>query len=106
MLVVDQELEDKLRDQEHLIRENDVLDVVAKVTHPLVNWTWYLITYSEQDDNAIYSILDGDEVEYGYVGLEEIMTHKIKGIPFEIEHDFEPINAEKLYKKLVKKKKL
>jgi len=106
MLIVDDNFKKRLYEQTELLEKPYELKAIAKVTHPLIDWVWYLICFkSEYHDNEIYSIWDGMVTELGFVGLEEINSYRIKGIPFGIDETFIECNAFRLYKKIKNEKK-
>lgn len=78
-------------------------DAIVKIFNPYGAGTWYIINSDPDDPNYLWAIVVLDEVEIGSVlrsDLENIRFGKFQ-LPLEREFYFEPINAEKLYKKLL-----
>lgn len=107
MPVINEKLQKELSVQTDLMDEPEKLRVITKLTHPSVEWAWYLICFNDNHKrHDIYTLLDGPDIEYGVIGLEEINKNKINGMPFEIDDTFKPCNAKELFEKLSKKESL
>lgn len=72
--------------------------VLYKLFFPIGAWTWYVI--SMPNDNVLYGIVVGHEIEVGYFGLEEVENLCIRGLSVEQDMSFTPVNAAKFLAKL------
>lgn len=47
--------------------------VPLKLFHPVGNWTWFLTEY-DPETREFFGLVQGHEIEYGYVSLDELET--------------------------------
>jgi len=98
MVLIDKYLEKELKKQSKYFPNPNKLKALARVTHPLIGWSWYLICFQPYtDDKIIYTLLSGFEVEFGYINIDEINEQKIKDIPFDLDYSFIPTPVSKIY---------
>lgn len=71
--------------------------LVVKFFYPAFHWTWYGIEYDPKT-MEFFGLVVGDETEFGYFSLKELMETKDK-MGCEIERDlhFKPCPASKVY---------
>jgi len=43
---------------------------IAKLFHPVLHWTWYIIEFDGED--TCWGLVSGHEVEFGYFSLREL----------------------------------
>jgi hypothetical protein len=86
MKLLTKEIEKKLPSIEDAKNsENSIVHV--KYFHPLADWTWFAVGYS---DGLFWGIVDGDFVETGLFSLEELKSVKLLGLRIERDLHFEP----------------
>lgn len=51
--------------------ELDEKMVYAKFFLADANWTWYILEY-DQESNTFFALVDGSDIELGYVSLDEL----------------------------------
>ena len=110
-MIFTHELEIKLQEQfisiwttDSKITWSDCLALV-KVKHPLSTWSWYIISQDPEDDNYLWVITDGYEVESGSFLKCDFDDLLIDGLPFQIDSNFKPINAGELFSNLLNARK-
>jgi hypothetical protein len=75
--------------------------VVAKFFDPCGSWTWYLMNQDPEDQNYLWGIVKGLEIEVGSFALNELTTYKGKlGIGIERDLYFKPMVAKELLERL------
>jgi len=71
--------------------------VYAKFFTPDSNWTWYIIEYSQEDEDTCYGYVQGLEDELGYFSLSEIsLIRGYLGLPVERDLFFQPTLLSKI----------
>ncbi len=103
MKLFTKEIERKLQAQ--YLKGNDLKhqDVIAKIFNPFGHGTWYLINQDPEDPDYLWAVVDLMEVEIGSVSKKELEQTRVRfNLGLERDLYFEPINAQKLYKGLIK----
>jgi hypothetical protein len=81
------------------------LNVICKIFNPNFGWTWYLISQDPDDENYLFGIVDGCELEFGSFSKKDL-EGKIHEMPFERDKFFEPTNVKEVFYSLQKGKHL
>lgn len=79
--------------------------VVAKIFNPYGNQTWYLLNQDPEDTDYIWAIVDmGNGIDIGSVSKSELEKIRVRPFMLPLERDmyFKEVNAEELYKGLLK----
>ena len=78
--------------------------IVAKFFNPTGVGSWYLMNMDPDDENYCWGIVDLIEVEMGSFSKSELENFKDPlGLGIERDLYFEPVNAKKLWDKLMTK---
>lgn len=102
MKLMTKAIETKARKQYPLGSDMDKQMVVAKFFDPTGSWTWYLMNQDPNDQDYLWGIVKGFEVECGSFSLSELQNMKLQfGLGIERDLYFKPMNAHELYKKLL-----
>jgi len=76
--------------------------VVAKFFDPTGGWTWYLMNQDPEDQDYLWGIVDGFEVEAGSFSLSELQTFRGRfGLGIERDLHFKPQPAKVIWDKLM-----
>lgn len=86
MKLLTKEIEKKLPSIEEAKASGSKI-VQIKYFHPLSNWTWYVVGYT---DGHFWGLVDGDFLETGLISLEELKSVKLLGLGIERDLHFEP----------------
>lgn len=98
------EIKEKAKTQYRLGAEMENQMIVAKFFNPAGAGTWYLMNMDPEDEDYCWGIVDLFEVEMGSFSKSELENFKgALGLGIERDLYFEPINAKKLWQKLMTK---
>ena len=76
--------------------------IVGKFFDPTGSWTWYLMNQDPDDNDYLWGIVKGFEVEMGSFSLSELQSVKgAFGLGIERDKYFEPRKAEDVWKDLM-----
>jgi hypothetical protein len=98
MKLLTKEIEEKLPSIEEAKSADDPV-VQVKFFHPLSNWTWYVVGYT---DGHFWGLVDGDFLEAGLISLEELKSVKLLGLGVERDLHFEPKPMSEVRKEIQK----
>lgn len=75
--------------------------IVAKFFDPTGSWTWYLMNQDPDDNDYLWGIVKGNEVEVGSFSLSELTKFRGRlGIGIERDMYFKPMKAKDVLKAL------
>jgi len=94
-------LTDELKDTIPEFYSSEDVDLEEKMLYakfflPDANWTWYILEY-DKESNSFFALVDGLDVELGYVSLEEL--EQVRGhMGLHVERDlyFTPVKYKEL----------
>jgi len=101
MKLLTKEIEKKLPSIEEAKACDDKI-VQIKYFHPLSNWTWYVVGYT---DGQFWGLVDGDFLEAGLISLEELKSVKLLGLGIERDLHFEPKPMSEIKKKIMERRR-
>jgi Protein of unknown function (DUF2958) len=78
--------------------KGDEAIVYVKIFDPCGSWTWYITEWDDGDE--AYGLVNGFEMEYGYISISYLSTIKgALGIGLEIDVHFKPTTLGEVKKK-------
>lgn len=69
--------------------KGDAAIVYAKFFHPASSWTWYATEY-DPESRTFFGLVNGDDIELGYFGLDEFMSLMVRGLAMERDTSWTP----------------
>lgn len=80
--------------------------VVVKIFNPFGSWTWYIMNQDPNDQDYLWGIVDGFDVEMGSISKKELEDLRVPPFNMPLEKDlyFKPISAKELWEKLNREK--
>lgn len=66
-----------------------------KLFDPMGSWTWYLLE-ADRESGEAYGLVDGFELELGYIDLNELA--QCRRLPIERDIHFKPMKLSEVYK--------